>query len=169
MPINSDKPHLWKADVAASVDLYNKWFMQFAPKTYTDKRIEVTKGVKAGFRLTTNLKNITPELLRENPGILPMLRMATCPPLARDRLVGLANVDKNLVLCMEEDACPARMNVEALEKNLKRVSDILTNLLDRDILPWLAGNTAGRWPTHRSQNRHSCTQGCAPVIAASSR
>ena len=36
--INADKPHLWKNDVAASVDLYNNWFMKFAPKTYRDKR-----------------------------------------------------------------------------------------------------------------------------------
>jgi hypothetical protein len=29
MAINADKPHLWKAAVAESVDLYNNWFMQF--------------------------------------------------------------------------------------------------------------------------------------------
>ena len=32
MSINADKSHLWKADVAASVDLYNDWFMRFGPK-----------------------------------------------------------------------------------------------------------------------------------------
>ncbi len=34
MPINSDKPHLWKADVAQSIDFYNDWFLRFAPGTY---------------------------------------------------------------------------------------------------------------------------------------
>ena len=24
--INADKPHLWKADIAASVDQFNQWF-----------------------------------------------------------------------------------------------------------------------------------------------
>ena len=28
--INADKPHLWKADIAASVDQFNQWFMDFA-------------------------------------------------------------------------------------------------------------------------------------------
>ena len=32
MSINADKPHLWKADIAASVDLFNTWFLEFAPR-----------------------------------------------------------------------------------------------------------------------------------------
>ena len=28
---NADKPHLWKTDIAASVDQFNQWFMRFAP------------------------------------------------------------------------------------------------------------------------------------------
>lgn len=39
MPINSDKPHLWKADVAQSIDFYNDWFLRFAPGTYRKRRI----------------------------------------------------------------------------------------------------------------------------------
>jgi XamI restriction endonuclease len=140
MAINGDKPHLWKTDVAASVDLYNKWFMRFAPKTYRDKRIEVTKDVETGLRRTTDLTQITPAVLKEHPGILPMLRMATCPPLARDRLVGLAYADKNVVLCMEDGACPVRMSVTVLQTNLERIAATITKLLDRDIFPWLAEN-----------------------------
>lgn len=34
MAINRDKPHLWKADIARSVDYYNDWFMNFAPEAY---------------------------------------------------------------------------------------------------------------------------------------
>jgi type II restriction enzyme len=29
MSINADKPHRWKADIAASVDLFNQWFLAF--------------------------------------------------------------------------------------------------------------------------------------------
>ena len=140
MAINADKPHLWKADVAASVDLYNKWFMRFAPKTYRDKRIEVAKDVETGLLRTNDLTQITPTVLKEYPGILPMLRMATCPPLARDRLVGLAYADKNVVLCMEDGACPVRMSATMLQTNLKRIAVTITKLLDRDIFPWLAEN-----------------------------
>jgi hypothetical protein len=38
MPINSDKPHLWKADVAQSIDFYNDWFLRFAPGSYRKQR-----------------------------------------------------------------------------------------------------------------------------------
>ncbi|MGO9239179.1 MAG: XamI family restriction endonuclease [Bryobacteraceae bacterium] len=136
--INADKPHLWKNDVAASVDLYNNWFMRFAPKTYRDKRTEVTKQVETGLLKTGDLENITPAVLQANPAILPMLRMATCPPLARDRLVGLAYADKNVVLCMEDGACPPRISAADLRRNLERIVATLTKLLDRDIFPWLA-------------------------------
>jgi len=39
MPINSDKPHLWKADVAQSIDFYKDWFLRFAPGTYRKQRV----------------------------------------------------------------------------------------------------------------------------------
>ena len=42
MPVNADKPHIWKADVAASIDFYNDWFMRFGPETYRDTRAETT-------------------------------------------------------------------------------------------------------------------------------
>jgi hypothetical protein len=38
MPINSDKPHLWKADVAQSIDFYNDWFLRFALGAYRKQR-----------------------------------------------------------------------------------------------------------------------------------
>jgi hypothetical protein len=37
MPINSDKPHLWKADVAQSIDFYNDWLLRYAPVAYRKK------------------------------------------------------------------------------------------------------------------------------------
>ena len=39
MSINADKPHRWKADIAASVDLFNKRFLAFAPKAYREGRV----------------------------------------------------------------------------------------------------------------------------------
>jgi len=39
MPINSDKPHLWKADVAQSIDFYNDLFLRFAPGTFRKRRL----------------------------------------------------------------------------------------------------------------------------------
>jgi len=46
---------------------------------------------------TDNLTNVRPEVLRRNPGVLPTLRMSTCPPLARDRPIGLTGVPKSMI------------------------------------------------------------------------
>jgi hypothetical protein len=97
MPINADKPHLWKADTRASVDQFNQWFMKFAPKAYRDTRKKTIESVEQGLTLTKDLTTITPDVIKANPSILPTLRMSAYPPLARDRLIGLADSSKNLV------------------------------------------------------------------------
>ncbi len=138
MSINCDKPHLWKADIQASVDLFNTWFTKFAPKAYRETRLQTTKQVQEGLLMTRDLTAITPEVLKEHPGILPMLRMATCPPLARDRLVGLAYTKKSLVEAMEGGKIPVRMAEDALAENLRRITGMIAKMLDVDIFPWLA-------------------------------
>ncbi|MFB2967555.1 hypothetical protein ACE1CD_01155 [Aerosakkonema sp. BLCC-F183] len=49
MPVNADKPHLWKSDIAQSVDFYNNWFIQFAPQAYRDTRLVTTQQVGIDF------------------------------------------------------------------------------------------------------------------------
>ena len=142
MSINADKPHRWKGDIAASVDLFNKWFLAFAPKAYRETRIETTKQVEEGLVLTHDLTAITPAVLKGHPHILPILRMATCPPLARDRLVGLADANKSLVLAMEGGRIAVRMPAAALHENLERVCGTIKKMLDVDIFPWLEGKRA---------------------------
>src|SRR5690606_5132567 len=101
MAINRDKPNRWKGDITKSVDMYNAWFMKFAPKAFRDTRIQTTKDVEAALHATGNLTDIEPSTIRKHPEILPTLRMSTCPPLAVDRLIGLAGASKNIVKCME--------------------------------------------------------------------
>lgn len=140
MTINLNKPDRWKADIKASVDLYNTWFMNFAPQTFRDERIRSSKQVEDALKSTNNLRNITPALLKEHPEVLPMLRMATCPPIARDRLIGLAGVSKNLVKCMEDKekpAVPPKMLTKRLDEELARIGNIITRLADKDIFVWL--------------------------------
>ena len=52
MAVNADKPHLWKRDIEASVDAFNAWFIEFAPKAYRDTRAQTTARVKEMLRLT---------------------------------------------------------------------------------------------------------------------
>lgn len=101
MAVNRDKPTRWKADIAKSVDMYNDWFMKFAPKAFRTTRIQTTKDVEVALRSTDNMTNIRPVIMRQHPDILPTLRMSTCPPLAVDRLIGLSGVPTNLVKSME--------------------------------------------------------------------
>ena len=92
MAINRDKVDQWKQDIERSVDMYNNWFMKFAPKAFRATRVKTTTFVEYALNVTQNLTNINADILRKNPQILPSLRMSTCPPLAVDRLVGLAGV-----------------------------------------------------------------------------
>ena len=137
MAIHKDKPHLWKADVAASVDLYNQWFMNFAPTAFRAERVKATKYVLNAFDLTANLAQITPTVLQGNPGILASVRMATCPPIARDRLIGLAQVQKPLVETLEEGKLPTRMLPKELTRQLKLICRTIQKMLDVDLLPWI--------------------------------
>ena len=75
--INADKPSTWKEDITRSVDLFNTWFMKFAPKAYRDTRVQTTKEVESALRATANLTNIAPAILRGSLSVLSMLRMAT--------------------------------------------------------------------------------------------
>src|SRR6202040_1524294 len=106
MSVNSDKPHLWKADTRASVDQFNQWFMDCAPKAYRETRGKTVQSVEQGLLMTADLTMITPEVIKKAPTILPTLRMSTCPPLARDRLIGLADSTKNLVGTLEDGKIP---------------------------------------------------------------
>lgn len=150
--VNADKPHLWKSDIAASVDQFNQWFMQFAPQAFRETRVKTTQHVKAALLATRDLQSIDCATLQANPGSLPTLRMCTAPPLAVDRLIGLASANKSLLGSMEEGKLAARMKAELLEENLTKVCRVLSKLLDRDIFPWL---DAKKDPTDHERDRAS--------------
>ena len=138
MPINLDKPQQWKADIIKSVDMYNDWFMKFAPKAFRTTRIQTTKNVEAALYSTKNITNIQPVLMRKHPEILPTLRMSACPPLAVDRLIGLAGVSKNLVKSIEIDKkLPPRMPAAEIDLQLAKIATIIEKLAAPDIFVWL--------------------------------
>lgn len=140
MGINLDKPRLWKKDINQSVDLYNTWFMYFAPKAYRETRVSTAKSVEEALKETNYLNSVSPALLQRHPEVLPILRMSTCPPIARDRLVGLAGVTKSLVQNMEDSENPhisPRMQRARLITELQRISDIINKMADPDIFTWI--------------------------------
>lgn len=156
MAINADKTNLWKADVQRSIDFYNDWFVRFAPETYRTQRKITTAAVLDAFGKTKNLADIAPSVLHDSPGLLPILRMVTAPPLARDRLMGLAHVGKSLIDALEgrEDRpprLPQRMKKAELMENLQKLCDVLAELVDDDLLPWVAsGERPGKKDLERA-------------------
>lgn len=173
MPINANKPHLWKDDIARSVDFYNDWFMEFAPKAYRDQREEQTDLVEETMSATNDLRDVTPRFLIEQPLSIQMLRMATAPPLARDRLIGLAHVKKNLVYSMKETKkheprVPPRMDEDMLHDQLERICEVVETMIDRDICPWLNKDNE---PTPKERRRAAsvfadrlCGMAADPII-----
>lgn len=140
MGINLDKPQLWKDDIKLSVDLYNTWFMEFAPNAFRETRVSTAKSVELALQRTEYLNDISPAVLEKYPEVLPILRMSTCPPIARDRLIGLSGVSKSLVLNMENNERPrisSIMKKFQLSNELQKISDIIIKMIDLDIFTWL--------------------------------
>ena len=138
MPVNANKPERWKADINQSVDLYNGWFLQFAPDTYRKTRIETTKQVENVFAWTAQLTDISSAILQQYPSILPTLRMTTAPSLARDRLIGLAYVSPHLIRSMEiYHQIPVQMSKEKIDEELAKIGQVIMRLSDDDIFSWL--------------------------------
>ncbi len=166
--VNSDKPHLWKTDIAASVDQFNQWFMDFAPAAFRATRIKTTEHVKAALIATNDLQSINADTLMTSPASLSTLRMCTAPPLAVDRLIGLAGANKSLIGRMEEGKLSVRMKRELLEENLNKACKVLIRLLDHDIFPWL---NSGKTPSENERDRAStiiadrlCSAVANPII-----
>ena len=145
MPANLNKPQLWKSDIAKSVDFYNAWFMRFAPRTYRTERQRISRTVDDDIKRTGDFTKLGPQTLRNHPPVLAMLRMSTAPPIARDRLSGLAEVGRSMINRMEKEGkLPVRMDETDLDSALSRMCDVISKLLDRDIFPWLGTSTVAK-------------------------
>ena len=143
MAVNRDKPDLWKPDNAQSVDMYNDWFMRFAPQAFRETRIRTSLEVVNTLLATANLIHVEPRVLRQDPGVLATLRMCCCPPLARDRLIGLADVPKSMVNRMESGKrLPLLLKGPDLDEELRKIGSIIERMADRDIFPWLVTHQA---------------------------
>lgn len=135
--INKNRSELWKSDVQKSVLFYNDWFLNFAPQTYINARKDAIDKVESAFQKTECFNSLSLDMLKNTPESITILRLATTPPLARDRLVGLADISKNLIEKMEEGRFPPKMKSQEIDDSLGRIIEIISRLLDADIMPWL--------------------------------
>jgi hypothetical protein len=135
--INRNRPELWKEDSAASVAMYNRWFMEAAPKAYRDTRAGSVATIKQAFQWSRNMTDLGPELIRTNPGIMSALRMSTAPPLAVDRLVGLSGVSKSFVANLENGKISKQASPQTVDTSLNKICEIVAELLDQDLFSWI--------------------------------
>lgn len=141
MWMNLDKTYRWKKDVEESVDMYNDWFLSFAPKAFRDTRIKATEHVGHSLAATNYLRNIKVQTFIANPTILSTLRMSTCPPIAVDRLIGLSGANRNLVKSLEEkNKIPLRMDPMVVDYELSKIISVIERMADPDIFTWLDKN-----------------------------
>lgn len=167
-PINANKPQRWKADIAASVDRFNTWFLDFAPETFRTSRLATTQDVAAALIATDDLRSLTVATVKAHPAALATLRMCTAPPLAVDRLIGLTDSSRSLIGSLESGRLPKRLAAHELDEQLSRICRVLIRLLDRDIFPWLA---QGNRPTATERDRAAsivadrlCSAVASPLI-----
>lgn len=136
--LNADKPHLWDDDTRSSVLQYNEWFMDFAPKAYKSARAASMRRVEELFNSSKNLESLTPSLLLDNPTALAVLRMLCAPPIAVDRLAGLADVSNSKIKAMEKESrFPNRGLSEFLAYDIPAMISVIEKLIDRQLMPWL--------------------------------
>ncbi len=139
MGVNRDKPDRWKDDIAASIDFYNEWFLNFAPKTFREARRSATVQVQRVIELTDGLRLFSADMLYRYPEAIHVLRMCTAPPLARDRLIGLAGVRSYLIQKMEKKhEIPPTYDEARVRQELGEVAHVFRRMLDQDVFPWLS-------------------------------
>lgn len=141
--LNADKPTLWNEDTRKSVLQYNEWFMDFAPTAYRSARAASMEEVDKLFRSSGNLETLTTDLIADNPGALAVLRMLCAPPIAVDRLAGLAGVSNSGIKTMEKKGqLPARKRDEFVANDIPAMLGVIERLLDKQLMPWLQNHNA---------------------------
>lgn len=134
--INSDKTLRWKDDTRQSVCFYNDWFMAYAPQAYIEARRAAVRKVDFAISVTDGFRRLSTRILTKHPEILSTLRMATFPPLAVDRLAGLAGVRRSVITAFEGGKLP-QMSDELFDRAERDVLNVVRRLLDRELLVWL--------------------------------
>ena len=79
--------------------------------------------------------------MKHCPEIITILRMATTPPLARDRLVGLSGVSKSFVKSLECGHFPKNMSDAEITTGIERVVYVIRKLLDCGLMPWTGNDS----------------------------
>jgi hypothetical protein len=166
--INADKRPRWEADIGQSVELYNTWYLKFAPEAFGGERADAAALVEHALKVTEGLNNLTTDVLKDHSAIFSTLRMCTCPPIARDRLSGLAGVSPDFVGTLEGGTTTPRMKPEQVIAGLGKLLAVLRTLIDYELFSWVrAGKKPDPVELHRAATiiaDRSCAAAAGPFI-----
>lgn len=130
MDINRKNPDKWNEDIQKSVAFYNNWFVNFAPPAFRNARKISIAKVNDAFRRFRGLQDLSDDLLIDSPPLLTILRMMTCPPLAGDRLAGLAGVPASIVEAFET----GKATQSTRREHVSGIMSVIRTLLDVDLV-----------------------------------
>lgn len=133
MDINRKDPDSWNADIQKSVAFYNEWFVNFAPPAFQNARKASVIKVNDAFAKLGSMCDLDDGILIDHPTLLTVLRHMTCPPLACDRLAGLAYVPSSVVKSFESGVAKQATRVEYAPK----LMDVIRDLLDKELISWI--------------------------------
>lgn len=147
---NRDKtPDVWTADINRSVADYNDWYLTNSPEIWAEARGKAVDEAAEAMHVTRDFLDLGPAALRARPASLNVVRMAVSPTMVRDRFVGFAGVNKNLVETMErEGTLPGRLR--DVDSQLRIMCEFIEPLLDPGLFPWLS---SGRLPTDDERDK----------------
>lgn len=138
MDINRKNPDKWNADIEASVQYYNAWFVKYAPPTFRKVREKAIASVNEALAQIGSMCDLDDDVLIESPSVLSILRQMTCPPLARERLAGLARVSPAVVKSFEDGKAKPSTRAE----NAPKIMEVIRDLIDTGLLSWIDASKA---------------------------
>lgn len=121
--------------------MFNDWYVKFAPTVYVSARQEPKDLVVRTFIQTNYLRGFGAQELLKHPEMLPALRMCTSPPLAVDRLSGLAGVGRTIVQSLEQGQWPPRLTQIVRKDCASKLFQVIQALADPYVFPWLQSNS----------------------------
>lgn len=139
-------PREWDPDIKRSISEFNEWFRTTAPREYANARLFTCDVVAEAFNTTRNFAGLDAPLLRESPALLQVARQACAPPLARDRLAALAEVDRAAVKSIEDGRIPSKIT----DADLSSIATTINVMLDPELFTWIA---IGTMPTKRERDK----------------
>lgn len=147
MPINMHKSEEeWEKAYLLSVALWNQWYLTTASEVQSLLREESTGVGEELLQATSDLTEISVAVIQNHPILLKPLRMAAGPPMARDRLAGLAGVSRTIVERLEKGE--ATRDGDAVKLSIEAMVSVLRTSLDTQLTPWVSEN---RKPTHEER------------------